>query len=187
MSWTAVVPLKQGGGRKTRLGGRLSPDERADLGDRMAAHVVECLARVPAIGRVLVLSAQRDPESPHEWRRDAGRGLNEELSALRDDEGGKLLVIHGDLPLVTSDDIEALIEAAGERGCAIAPDRHDSGTNALAIAHDGPFEFSFGDNSFALHRAASAGQGIAVRRPGLSIDVDTPDDLDAAIAAGFPG
>src|SRR3546814_18344636 len=67
----------------------------------------------------------------------------------------------------------------------LAPDRHGSGTNAIALMAAAPFEFAFGENSLALHRTTSGRRAAIVRRLGLSLDVDTPDDLDAAIAAGF--
>src|SRR3546814_20566370 len=95
-----------------------------------------------------------------------------------------MIFIHGDLPLLVPEEIDALIQAAGG-GCALAPDRHGSGTNAIALMAAAPFEFAFGENSLALHRTTSGRRAAIVRRLGLSLDVDTPDDLDAAIAAGF--
>src|SRR3546814_2288363 len=65
-----------------------------------------------------------------------------------------MIFIHGDLPLLVPEEIEALIQAAGG-GCALAPDRHGSGTNAIALMAAAPFEFAFGENSLALHRTTS--------------------------------
>lgn len=186
MSWTALVPLKDGHERKSRLAPRLTPAARAALGDRMAAHVLACLRACPSIDRILLLSSMPGTAEGVGWARDAGRGLNAEIAAARDGLGTpQLLVIHGDLPLVAPEDVEALLAAAGSGGCALAPDRHGAGTNALALAGAAPFGFAFGPGSLARHQAAAGGAAIIVRRPGLSIDIDTPDDLDAAVAAGF--
>jgi 2-phospho-L-lactate guanylyltransferase len=184
MSWTAVLPLKLGVDRKSRLASRLSPEERRLLSDQMAAIVMGCVEASASVDRMILLSPTVAPGS-WEWRRDEGRGLNAELTALRSDLGGtSMLVVHGDLPLLAPDDLDALI-AAANNGCALAPDRHGSGTNALALREGFPLAFAFGENSCDLHRA-SAGDGAGiVRRPGLMIDVDTPEDLDTAIAAGF--
>jgi len=185
MNWTAVVPLKQAGERKTRLSARLSAKERAVLSDTMARHVVDCLRASPAVGTIRLLSPEQPPMKGVLWARDDGRGLNEELAALRVQTGASpFLVIHADLPLLSPDDIDALITATGS-GCALAPDRHGGGTNAIALADGLPFSFAFGPGSATLHQAAAPGVVNIVQRAGLMLDIDTPDDLDAAIAAGF--
>lgn len=182
MSWTALVPLKQGDDRKSRLTDRLSPSQRAALSDAMATNVLEVLRQAPLIGRVVVI-APRAVESA-EWRADRGRGLNAELEAVRAELGAPVMVVFGDLPLLRAEDIDALGAAAESAGVALAPDRLREGTNAAAIARNDPFAFHFGANSFALHRAAAPGAAI-IERLGLSHDVDTPADLDAAIAQGL--
>lgn len=95
-----------------------------------------------------------------------------------------MLVIHGDLPFVSVEDIAVILAEAGG-GCAIAPDRQGSGTNAIALSDPTGFGFAFGPDSFARHLTAAKGQARVVARPGLGFDIDTPDDLDAAIAIGF--
>lgn len=185
MSWTAVIPLKLDVERKSRLASRLSQEERRRLSDQMAGIVMECVEASTSVGRMILLSPIVAPGT-WEWRRDEGRGLNAELTALRGDlYGTSMLVVHGDLPLLAPGDLDALV-AAADNGCALAPDRHGSGTNALALREGFPLAFAFGENSCALHRASTGDRAGIVRRTGLMIDVDTPEDLDAAIAAGFP-
>lgn len=183
MSWTAIVPLKAGCQRKSRLAARLGTAERVILSDHMAAHVLARLQASPLVGRIIMLSPM--PVDAIEWRRDEGRGLNDELTAAAAYLGWKrLLVMHPDLPLLTTDDVDYLLTICGD-GCALATDRHGSGTNALALAMDRPFPFSFGEDSAVRHRLAAGGAIETVHRPGLSLDIDTPEDLDAAIAEGF--
>lgn len=183
VTWTALVPLKQGVERKTRLAAALDAPARAALGDRMAAHVVGVLRHVPAIGRVVVLSPRPVPELATDWQRDAGRGLNAELEAARAVLGSApLLVVHADLPLLTQADVAALLVAAGHTGVAIAPDRHDLGTNAVAIDGASAFRFRFGPGSLERHAAQMS--ATLVRRDGLSMDIDTPGDLAAFLRKG---
>lgn len=183
--WTAIVPLKAGPERKTRLAPRLTGEARAALADRMAAHVVACLRAVPSLGTVRLLSQVARPEIEAGWEPDLGNGLNAELDRVRIGLGGSpMLVIHADLPLLSGDDVRALLAAAGAHGAAIAPDRHGAGTNALALARAPAFAFAFGEDSFARHRQA-LGAVAVIRRPGLSLDVDTPGDLDEALRHGF--
>lgn len=179
MSWTAIVPIKARGQRKSRLAARLSADERARLADAMVTHVLAALRAAPSVRDLLVLSPA--PIGGARWLRDEGRDLNEELAGARAELPSRpLLIVHGDLPLLGADDVEALAEA-GRTGAAFSPDRRGLGTNALAIPPGPPFAFSFGVGSAALHRAAGARE---VRRPGFALDVDSPDDLDTAVGAG---
>ncbi len=182
MSWIALVPLKLGPDRKSRLAPRLGAFERAALSDFMACHVLACLEAAPSVSEIVTLSLRAVGQA--RWVADKGRGLNTELLEARATIGtAPLLVIHADLPLLAVEDVEALVAAAGG-GVALAPDRHGEGTNALAVGVDPGFEFRFGPGSLAAHRAARPAAKEVARR-GLSHDIDTPDDLDAAVAVGF--
>lgn len=175
--WTALVPLKGGDKRKSRLAGRLSLEQRRTLSDAMADHVLNCLSLIPAIDRIVILSPRTRVRFA--WRRDEGRGLNGELQAFRaDDPVTPLLVIHGDLPLLDGREVTALLATAERTGRSLAPDRHGCGTNALALFEPGPFPFAFGEESMRLHIEAPGSIAIVVRQ-GLAMDVDSPDDLDA--------
>ena len=185
MTWTAVIPLKGRGERKTRLAARLDAEQRRQLSLRLFERVAEVLRRSPPISDIALLSDVVPEGWKDSLRRDGGRGLNVELTSLVADLGPRpLLVIHADLPLLSTEDIAVLLaKAAG--GCAIAPDRGGTGTNAIALCDPSGFEFAFGPGSFARHLAAAQGRAHVVTRPGLGLDIDTPDDFDAAIALGF--
>lgn len=185
MTWMAVIPLRGRGERKTRLAARFDAEQRRQLSQKMFGHVAAVLRDNPVISDVALLSDVRPEKWESPFIRDEGRGLNVELSSLAEAFGPRpLLVIHADLPLVSPDDIAVLLEEAGG-GCAIAPDRVGTGTNAVALHDPSGFAFAFGPDSFARHLAAAQGQARVVARPGLGLDIDTPDDLDAAIALGF--
>ncbi|KKC24303.1 2-phospho-L-lactate guanylyltransferase [Sphingomonas sp. SRS2] len=182
MIWTAIVPLKLRAQRKSRLAPRLSSHERQTLSDRMVARVLATLeeARVPA----WVLSPVPWVGLP--WEPDHGAGLNAELNRVRTKLGGvPLLVISGDLPLLTAGDVRLLLARAEVQGVAIAPDRHGQGTNAIALRDARPFAFAFGTGSFARHLAASQGAAIVRDRPGLALDIDTAADLDEVCRLGW--
>lgn len=185
MRWMAIVPFKGQGSRKTRLAARLDEEQRRRLSESFFAHVVEVLRSCPAICEVGLLSHARPPAWPGPFFQDEGRGLNAELgAAVKSLRPRPLLVIHADLPLLTHEDVTALL-AEAEAGCAIAPDREGSGTNAIALRDAAGFNFAFGIGSFARHLLAAEGRARIVRRAGLGLDIDTPDDLDAAIASGI--
>lgn len=178
MRWTAVIPIKAPGASKTRLSPRLSDAERKALTKQMFDHVAGVASATPGISEVMVLAS----ELPLNWGggfiRDEGRGLNPELeAAVRKLGSSPLLIVHADLPLLETGDLAALLEPAEARGHAIAPDRHNQGTNALALSDPTNFPFAFGVGSFAAHLEATRGSASIIRRLGLSVDLDTPDDM----------
>lgn len=185
MKWTAIVPLKGRGERKTRLASRLNKEQRRQLSHQLFEHVVEVLRASPDVARLVLLS----DVCPADWQGafflDEGRGLNAELDELaKAIPRQPLLVIHADLPLLAVEDIEVLL-AEAERGFAIAPDRAGSGTNAVALGDPSGFQFGFGPNSLTRHLEAAGDRACVIGRPGLGLDIDTPEDFDTAISLGF--
>lgn len=183
--WTALVPIKQGGGGKSRLSRVLSNAQREALSLRMAEHVLAILAERTEISEIVILSAQRPEGWTGCWIADEGRGLNAELTAWRARHGaGPALVIHADLPLLGADDIVALLGAATRNGAALATDRAGEGSNALALADGRAFAFRFGLDSRRLHAGQDPAMPV-IERTGLMADMDTPEDLAFAQAHGF--
>ena len=92
-----------------------------------------------------------------------------------------LLVLHCDLPLLSADDISAVL--ASQRaldGLVVGCDRHGSGTNLLAFGASTAPHFCFGANSCAGHVASAQGAGFPaqiLQRSGIAVDVDEPADL----------
>jgi 2-phospho-L-lactate/phosphoenolpyruvate guanylyltransferase len=187
MSWTAIIPVRLGGPRKTRLAGCLTAVEREQLADRLFAHVATTVRTHPQVIERIILSPLRPPASPDRWMRDEGRGLNAELTALREKLPDRdLLVIHADLPLLTHADLSVLFDAAAA-GIAIAPDHTGQGTNALAIRREQELVFAFGPASLAAHVAAAGVWARLVVSPGLARDVDTAEDLEFALSVDSAG
>ena len=147
----------------------------------MAAHVI-CQVRAAAgISEISVLSPLQPDFADVHWLKDAGRGLNGELASVLGQD--RVLVIHADLPLLNAADVDALLAEASRAGAAIAPDRAGTGTNALALVAPAAVKTAFGVDSFALHKAMFPAAAI-IKRPGLALDIDFPEDLDLATAAG---
>jgi 2-phospho-L-lactate guanylyltransferase (CobY/MobA/RfbA family) len=82
------------------------------------------------------------------------------------------IVMHADLPLVSSPALHTIVEASVQ-GTVLVPSS-DGGTNA--IASKGPFAFAFGPGSFQRH-FATVPKAAVIPSPELSIDIDTPLQL----------
>lgn len=192
MTLWAIVPVKPLRRGKSRLAGVLSEEERADLNRRLLVHTLETLAAIPEIENVLVVS--RDSMALALAREYGARtvqengtpGLNLALeratAVARSYATRSVLIVPADLPLVTPEDIRAVIERATQPPVVvIAPDRHRQGTNSLLICPVGLIQYDFGPASFDRHceRARRAGARLEiVELPSLALDIDVPEDLD---------
>ena len=189
----AIVPVKPFHQAKTRLAAALSPDERQKLARDCADRTLNTLRQVTRIERVVMVS--RDETALAMARahgatalRETGRptlnaALAQAMAFAQTQGADAALILPGDLPFVTPDDIAQLVDeaCAGDGPCmGIAPDRHNEGTNALFLRPPCAIKPAFGKGSFARHTrlAQKAALRLAVRHlPGFGLDLDTADDL----------
>lgn len=185
MSCWALVPVKARGTGKQRLSAVLDAAARSALMRTMVRHVLAELSQCPAIECIAVVTPDRAdlPDHVH-WLADAGREVNRELRAALDSLAARgvsrVALVAADLPLLAADEVGALIAASAAGKIALAPDRHGSGTNALALSLPTTFQLHFGPGSLVRHAAEAARIGVEavlVDRPGLAFDVDEPGDL----------
>jgi len=193
----ALVPVKALVDSKTRLRRELSQRAVARLAEAMLRDVLEALRRVSTLGRIVVVTPDRDVAAV---ARDAGSealvrndpGLNAAIdagaAALCRDPADGLLVVLGDVAGARAEEIEALLAAAPVPGVALAPSR-DGGSSALLRIPHGVIPACFGPDSAARHRELAERAGVAFREvplPSLATDVDRPEDLDAVLAGAGP-
>jgi 2-phospho-L-lactate/phosphoenolpyruvate guanylyltransferase len=183
VSCWALVPIKERAACKTRLDTVLSPDPRYRLVCALLEHVLDTLRDSPGVNHIALVSPERDSVSTDIELLDHSRsGLNEDVSRALIEAARRgahqVLIVPADLPLLTVPDVQALLACGSP--VALAPDRHERGTNALAVPAQWRSELGFGSNSFARHLLASRSVGIepaVVRRPGIAFDIDEVEDL----------
>jgi len=189
MTCWAIIPTKTPGDGKNRLSPVLDEIARSDLVRAMLAHVVSAIEAARNVDTLCLVGASRHglPETLP-LLDDPGQGLNPAIASAFNEAlaGGatRVLIVHGDLPRISTQDVE-LLAAAAPGSLAIAPDRHGRGTNALSLplpeARD--FTFAFGTDSFARHRAEAERLGLTIETihsHGLAHDIDEPADLPDA-------
>jgi 2-phospho-L-lactate guanylyltransferase len=175
-----LVPVKAFREAKARLAPALDPTERADLARSMATTVVRA-------AHDLSVAVVCDDEEVRAWATEVGArvlwrpglGLNgavtDGVATLAAEGVARVAVVHADLP--RADDLRVI---AGGDGVLLVPDRHDDGTNVIALPATCGFAFAYGPGSFARHQAEAERLGVEVRivrSERLGWDVDTPADL----------
>ena len=91
------------------------------------------------------------------------------------------LVIPADIPLIEVTEVRAIYDNAPDRGTVLAPARDKRGTNAILRRPAALFPLRFGNDSFLPHLAAAIATDtscIVLSLPGISLDIDTPEDLE---------
>jgi len=197
----AVVPVKELGASKGRLSARLAPRERRELVLAMLDDVLTALSSARGLSGVIVVS--REPEIASIAARFGAELLEEPIQAgdgythavehaVRElDRRGEpaVLSVPGDVPAVTPQEITQILGAVEQIAVVLVPSRDERGTNAALIRPPGALPLRFGEPSFARHLAHARELGLSaevLRLPGLSLDLDTPADLDEFLRTPSP-
>ncbi len=180
----AARPPEEG---KSRLADSLTAPKRYRLNINMFSHVLNVACKTFETRNLLLVTRSPDLASAARAAgvdaiEEGGTDLNTAFAqarALATQRGAERLVtLSCDLPYLDVADLEALLAAPGE--VVIAPDRHGTGTNALALCPPDAIEFAYGPDSYRRHFEAAMRQSRTVNvidRPGLAKDVDLPAEL----------
>ncbi len=176
------LPIRSFHDAYRRLATAYDPPARALLARSLASHTVEVVAATGVAP--LIVSSGPDVEA---WAASLS------LQLLADPPDGDLnaaaaevvgyagdrpwLILHSDLPCLISEEVSRVLHLVSNGHHAIAFS-YDGGTSALGGS--GSFPFSYGVGSF--HRHLHAGHRPSVIATlGLTLDIDHPGDLAAAV------
>jgi 2-phospho-L-lactate guanylyltransferase len=189
----AIVALKNPAEAKSRLRPYCAEEERRSLYFLMASKALKALLAVPAIDKVLVVTASDEVEkfvtdlngAVIRQPRDLGTqaAFAHAIACLMAGEAppaNRVLMISGDLPLISAAAIGELLERCPEEGVAIIPDQRRQGTNALVCSPPDAVPPCFGEDSLRRHWSAARARGHQVHMiesSALSLDIDDHEDL----------
>jgi len=193
----ACVPVKTFTGAKSRTGSLLTPVQREVLAATMLEDVLAAVAGAKQLAGILVntidpvaaaLAERYGARVVTEGALDGHTGAVNGMARVLAAEGkGALLTMPGDIPRVTSAEVDAVVGSClGVPSFTIVPAHDELGSNAVLCAPPFAVTLRFGDNSYFPHLLAARRQGIEptiVRLPGIGLDIDHPVDLRAFMAA----
>jgi len=186
-----LIAAKQLALAKMRLGPALAAGERSTLAEAMFRDVLAAALSARIADRVAVVTSDA---SLIRTARDAGataideqfpRGLNAAV-ALATQElvahgAGTVCTVLSDIPMITGEDIDAVLEAiAGRQGAVLVPSRDLTGTNVIARSPADVIPTRFGSSSLVHHLEYCRRAGIEVqvlRLPRPALDLDLIEDL----------
>jgi 2-phospho-L-lactate guanylyltransferase len=185
----ALLPLKGFDNAKQRLNAVLSTAQRSQLFAAMVEDLIEQLTQVKSLAGVAIVS--NEPQAKllaEKWgvrfipETDLIKGLNEAVEwgfTQLINDASHVLVLHGDLPLASEVEIDAVVVQANN-DVMLVPDWQSSGTNGLLTPLPCPINLVYGIDSFKLHSelVTQAAMNVKTHKPSrLAFDVDTPQDL----------
>ena len=192
----AVVPVGPFAQAKRRLMPCLAPHERAACARAMLADVLSALGRSASLAGILVVTSDAEAAVMAEAAgalvladsENAGVSAAAQMAAsylARAGRGGMLL-IPADVPLVTPEDIDAIVSAHRPApAVTLVAASADGGTNALACSPPDAIAFRFGADSFRLHQQAARERSIeaqVLQLARVGRDIDRPEDIAAFLA-----
>ncbi|TYK48364.1 2-phospho-L-lactate guanylyltransferase [Actinomadura decatromicini] len=194
LRWSLVVPVKVLARAKTRMSGAAGP-LREPLALAVATDTVAAALRCDRVRTVIVvtddplpaadlaaLGARVVPDVPDAGLNPAlvhGAGRGRELAP-----GAGVGALSADLPALRPLELARVLDAAARAPEAFVPDAAGTGTTLYTARPGVPFAPAFGADSRAAHRARGVREIVLPGTDTVRQDVDTLDDLRAALALG---
>ena len=187
----AVIPVKNLNEAKHRLESVLNPIQRRNLFAAMLEDVLATVMAVPEFEQVAVATicptaaeiARRYGASVLSTVQDDGQTEAVTRTAATLEENGikHMLMLPGDVPLVTVEEIQTVLEVHGNAPTmTIVPARDEQGSNCIALSPPTAVPLRFGPNSYFPHLETARKMGLTLnttKLAGIGLDIDTQDDL----------
>ena len=195
-----VVPVKEPSEAKQRLARAYPPELRRRLARAMLEDVVSALAASKTLAGLVLVTADRAAAALGrrygaaifaDGARDGHTGAVMAAARRLRREGRRgMLTVPGDVPLVSSAEIDTLVAGHPlEPGFSIVPAHDGRGSNAIVMTPPDAVPLAFGNDSFLPHLDAASSAGLAprvLRLPGIALDIDTPEDLAIFMRGASP-
>ncbi|MDX2598215.1 MULTISPECIES: 2-phospho-L-lactate guanylyltransferase [Streptomyces] len=195
MQWTLVIPLKPLARAKSRLSDTAADGVRPGLALAFAQDTVAAALACLAVADVAVvtddalagrelaaLGARIVPDTP---RSGLNAALRHGADAVREMHPQvAVAALNADLPALRPLELSRVLDAAAEFPRAFLADAAALGTTLLAAAPGRELNPAFGTGSRARHRVSGAAELGLAGVDSVRQDVDTGEDLRAALALG---
>ncbi|CAL9570418.1 2-phospho-L-lactate guanylyltransferase [Streptomyces sp. enrichment culture] len=195
MQWTLVIPVKPLTLAKSRLSDTAGEGVRPGLALAFAQDTVAAALACAAVRDVAVvtddalaarelaaLGARIVPDEPRAGLNAALAHAEEVVRTSRPQS--PVAALNADLPALRPVELARVLDAAAHFPRAFLPDAAAIGTTLLAAAPGRDLLPVFGPDSRARHRASGAVELTPAAVDSVRQDVDTGDDLRAALALG---
>ncbi len=186
-----LIPVKSLTTAKQRLASALDQARRSQLGEAMLRDVMTAalgvLGRIDAAlvtgdARARALAAEFGFQVIDDPRNESETAAIETATAWCEQRGyDTTIVVPGDIPLITSDELHRVLDAAPAEGAVFVPAYDRRGSNCILRRPASIIPLRFGNDSFLPHCEAMHKIGkplVILEMPGIGLDIDNPHELD---------
>lgn len=175
------IPIKSFDQSKQRLAKVLKSAQRKKLSKNMFLAILKILKKNKL--QPIVVSSSQEIAEKEENSFFSKKNLNEALEDAINIYAKKnefIVIMHADLPFISNQDLDYLINLIHQQRTFVVPDRFASGTNAVGFKWRNQ-KLLFGKNSynkFCSYFKKIGADYIKVDLKNISFDLDTEDDLN---------
>lgn len=175
------IPIKSFDQSKQRLAKVLKSAQRKKLSKNMFLATLKILKKNKL--QPIVVSSSQEIAEKEENSFFSKKNLNEALEDAINIYAKKnefIVIMHADLPFISNQDLDYLINLIHQQRTFVVPDRFASGTNAVGFKWRNQ-KLLFGKNSynkFCSYFKKIGADYIKVDLKNISFDLDTEDDLN---------
>ena len=194
MNGVLLIPFKSLATAKQRLAEALNAQQRSQFAEAMLRDVLTAATGVQNRIDIAVVTGDAHARM---LAREAGclviedtRNVSEtaaiEMATEWCEQRGydTTIVIPADIPLITSDELHRVLDAAPEEGAVLVPAYDRRGSNCVLRRPASIIPLRFGNDSFFPHCEAMKRTGkelIILEMPGIGLDVDNPHELELLV------
>jgi 2-phospho-L-lactate guanylyltransferase len=186
-----LIPVKSLTTAKQRLAAALDQERRSHLVEAMLRDVMTAAAGV--LGRIDVALVTGDARARalaaefgflviDDPRNESETAAIEMATAWCEQRGyDTTVVVPGDIPLITSGELQRVLDAAPAEGAVFVPAYDRRGSNCILRRPASIIPLRFGNDSFLPHCEAMRKTGrelVVLEIPGMGLDIDNPHELE---------
>jgi 2-phospho-L-lactate guanylyltransferase len=189
-----LIPVKSLTTAKQRLAEALDQERRSQLAEAMLRDVMTAaagvlgtidVALVTGDARARALAAEFGFLAIEDTRNESETAAIEMATAWCERQGyDTTIVVPGDIPLIASDELQRVLDAAPAEGAVFVPAYDRRGSNCILRRPASIIPLRFGNDSFLPHCEAMRQTGrelVILEMSGIGLDIDNPHELDLLV------
>lgn len=191
MNGILLIPFKSLATAKQRLSEALDQRQRSAFAEAMLRDVMTAAAGVKARVDVALVTGDTRAQAMatafgfvviEDSRNESETAAIEMATAWSEERGyDTTVVIPGDIPLITAQELHCVLDAAPDEGAVFVPAYDRRGSNCILRRPASLIPLRFGNDSFQPHCGAMQRTGkelVILELAGIGLDVDNPHELD---------
>jgi len=189
-----LIPVKNLTNAKQRLAGALDQARRSQLAEAMLRDVMNAAAGVSNRLEAFLVTGDSQAQAMaaefnfgviEDTRNESETDAIDMATSWCERHGyDTSVVVPGDIPLITGDELKQVLDAAPVEGAVFVPAYDRRGSNCILRRPASLIALHFGNDSFLPHCEAMKKTGkplVVLEMAGIGLDIDNPQELELLV------